>query len=239
MKLLACRPDHAVDQGFEHRAGRYLPALERPVGLQQVRREGQQLVQFVAVQAAEEFAFEGPGASRLQHLAARAALLEHRLRREHHASAPGDPADDADRFVAGVDDRPTLTTHDGWQRGIQIDLSPMAVRALFGVSMHALTKAVVGLDDLLPTRLRSLPEQLQHLDTWDARFDRVERWLADGLGDLGLVERDEAADRFTDRRVYKVAWKGRRKDKLLGSLTLRRIVEELKRGAQRAFPPYD
>ncbi len=95
-------------------------------------------------------------------------------------------------FVAGVDDRSTLTTHDGWQRGIQIDLSPMAVRDLFGVSMHELARSVVGLDALLPPALRSLPEELEGLRTWDARFDRVERWLAGRLG-----------DRDGDRRV---AW---------------------------------
>ncbi|MEQ8274051.1 MAG: helix-turn-helix domain-containing protein [Deltaproteobacteria bacterium] len=84
-------------------------------------------------------------------------------------------------FVAGVDDRSTLTAHDGWQRGIQIDLSPMAVRDLFGVAMHELTRTIVDLDALLPAKLRSLPEELQGLPSWEARFDRVERWLAGRL----------------------------------------------------------
>jgi AraC-like DNA-binding protein len=80
-------------------------------------------------------------------------------------------------FVAGLDERPALTTHDGWQRGVQLDLPATRARQLFGTSMDALHGQVLPLTELLRADDRALPEQLDDLAGWDARLDRVERWL--------------------------------------------------------------
>lgn len=96
-------------------------------------------------------------------------------------------------FVAGLDKRPTLTLHDGWQRGVQLDLPAASVRQLFGVPMDELSGRVVPLRELLRRDDRSLTDELDALPGWDARLDRVERWLADRL----------AAGPRVDRRV---AW---------------------------------
>ena len=49
--------------------------------------------------------------------------------------APGAarPKRHAGGFVAGLHDAPTLTEHDGWQRGVQINLTPAGARRLFGL----------------------------------------------------------------------------------------------------------
>ncbi len=103
------------------------------------------------------------------------------------------PSHFAGGFVAGLDDAPSLTTHDGWQRGVQIDLTPPAVRRLFGVSMEELARRVTPLNDLLRPEDRSLPERLASLGTWGARLDTVERWLE------GRIVRGAPVDR-------RVAW---------------------------------
>ncbi|MEO6599765.1 MAG: cupin domain-containing protein [Polyangiaceae bacterium] len=88
-----------------------------------------------------------------------------------------DPADEAKvttfrgGFVAGLDDRSTLTTHDGIQRGIQIDLTPTAARRCFDRPMSELLGQAVPLVDLLPCAERHLCERLAGLRDWDALAD--------------------------------------------------------------------
>jgi len=84
-------------------------------------------------------------------------------------------------FVAGLDDRSTLTTHDGTQRGIQIDLTPSAARRLFGLPLSELSGQVVPLSELLPRTERSLAGRLADLGSWDARLDVVERLLLERI----------------------------------------------------------
>jgi AraC-like DNA-binding protein len=62
-------------------------------------------------------------------------------------------------FVAGLDDSFSLTEHSGFQSGIQVNLTPLGARALFGVPAHELSRKIVDLTDLLPEQ-RSLAEKL-------------------------------------------------------------------------------
>jgi methylphosphotriester-DNA--protein-cysteine methyltransferase len=80
-------------------------------------------------------------------------------------------------FVAALDKRPVLTMHDGWQRGVQLDLSATGARRVLGVPMSELQGRVVALHELLRPHERSLPDELDALPTWQARLDRVDRWL--------------------------------------------------------------
>jgi AraC-like DNA-binding protein len=84
-------------------------------------------------------------------------------------------------FVAGLHDSFTLTEHDGVQRGLQVNLTPIGARLFFGIPMSELTGRVVALRDLLPKEHRTLAERLEALPSWDARFDLVERVLLDRL----------------------------------------------------------
>ncbi len=117
-------------------------------------------------------------------------------------------------FVAGIGDSVTVTEHDGYQSGIQIDLTPVGARALFGVPMDELAGTAVALTDLLPPSERTLAERLEALRDWDARFDVVERLLG------GLLERT------TDRSAV-VGWACSRLHATAGGVGVRELAREL------------
>ncbi len=73
-------------------------------------------------------------------------------------------------FVAALHDSHTLVEHDGRQEGIEVHLTPLGARALFGVPMHELTNRVVELDDLLGRRAHELIDRLWEADGWERRF---------------------------------------------------------------------
>jgi AraC-like DNA-binding protein len=85
-------------------------------------------------------------------------------------------------FVAGLDDRYTMTEHQGTQRGLQLNLTPLGARLFFGLPMSDLTGRVVHLSDLLPREHRTLTDRLQSLRDWDARFDLLEAIVTHRLG---------------------------------------------------------
>ncbi len=87
-------------------------------------------------------------------------------------------------FVAGLADSFTLTRHDGTQRGLQINLTPLGARALFGLPLSELAHRSLSLRDLLPREHRSLADRLASLPDWDARFDLIERLLTARTTDL-------------------------------------------------------
>jgi AraC-like DNA-binding protein len=84
-------------------------------------------------------------------------------------------------FVAGLDHQYTLTEHDGYQTGMELKLTPLGARTLFGVPMRELTGLVVPLADLLPRAHHSLADRLESARNWDARFDILERLLIDAV----------------------------------------------------------
>lgn len=90
-------------------------------------------------------------------------------------------------FVAGLDDNYTLTEHDGFQAGIQLNLHPLAARRLLGMPLRELRGKTVAFADLLPGH-RDLCEQLAELRSWDARFDRVERFLIERFADSSACD---------------------------------------------------
>jgi AraC-like DNA-binding protein len=118
-------------------------------------------------------------------------------------------------FVAGLGDSATVTEHDGVQRGIQIDLTPVGARALFGVPMDELAGAVVPLPDLLPRAWRTLAERLERLRGWDARFDVLERILAKSL------------ERMTPRSALVVTHACARLQAEGGNVEMRALAREL------------
>lgn len=84
-------------------------------------------------------------------------------------------------FVAGLGPGTTETIHDGLQRGIQIDLSPVQARRILGVPLSELAGQSVSLDDLLPVAERTLPEQIADAPDWEAKTAIAERWVLDRL----------------------------------------------------------
>jgi AraC-like DNA-binding protein len=85
-------------------------------------------------------------------------------------------------FVAGLDDRYTLTEHHGFQRGLQLNLTPLGARLFFDRPMSEIAGRVVQVSDLLPRGHRCATERLESLPDWDARFDFIEQLVADRVG---------------------------------------------------------
>ena len=77
-------------------------------------------------------------------------------------------------FVAGIDDQFSLVEHEGHQRGVQLNLTPLGGRLFFGIPMSHLAGRVVSLTDLLDLAHRHLADRLESLPDWDARFDLLE-----------------------------------------------------------------
>lgn len=92
-------------------------------------------------------------------------------------------------FVAGLSDRFTRTAHDGFQAGVQLDLTVLGAHRVFGFPMSELAHRVLPLDAVLDPEDRGLLTAMGEAPGWDERFDRLERWLLHRLArsrvDLG------------------------------------------------------
>ncbi len=82
-------------------------------------------------------------------------------------------------FVAGLHDSYAITEFTGTMSGVQIDFTPPGMRMLLGgMPMHELTNRIVHLGDVLGPAGRDLTEQLQDDVDWDARFERLDAFIA-------------------------------------------------------------
>jgi AraC-like DNA-binding protein len=102
--------------------------------------------------------------------------------------------------VGGLNDAPVAISHEGRQHGVQLDLSPLATRALLGVPAGALANQVVSLDDLLGDTATEMWERTWVAATWSERFEQLERVLVGRL----LRSRDDGAARV--RPELRWAW---------------------------------
>lgn len=90
-------------------------------------------------------------------------------------------------FLASLHDSPALTAYDGAQHGIEVNLTPLGARRLFGVPMHQLTNEVVDLDALWGRESAELCERLHDAEGWAPRLAMVEAFLADRLSEARPV----------------------------------------------------
>jgi AraC-like DNA-binding protein len=84
-------------------------------------------------------------------------------------------------FVAGLHERQVTTEHPGRSLGVQINLDPLAARALFGVPLDELADRSVPLAEVLAEPY--LVERLAEMPDWEARFALLDSALAPRLGD--------------------------------------------------------
>lgn len=117
-------------------------------------------------------------------------------------------------FVAGMDEIVAITEHDGFQRGLEVNLTPIGARLVFGVPMSELAGRVVPFRDLVPREHQSLVERLEEMPDWDARFDLIE----------DLFARRIAASRVS---TDVVAWAVRRIEDRGGALDIGALAREL------------
>lgn len=81
-------------------------------------------------------------------------------------------------FVAGVCDRPALTTHAGFQEGIGAHLSALGVTRLFGVPGSELANRCVSLDEVLGDEAAELVERLSAIPEPSRRVSVLQAVLA-------------------------------------------------------------
>jgi AraC-like DNA-binding protein len=84
-------------------------------------------------------------------------------------------------FVAGLTERFTLTEHTGYQAGIELRLTPLGARTIFGLPLSALAESVVQLREILPRAHRSLSDRLDSCADWHGRFAIVQALLLERI----------------------------------------------------------
>ncbi len=80
-------------------------------------------------------------------------------------------------FIAGFMPGWATTQFVGLQRSVQVYLTPLGAMTILGIPGRETAAHVVDLDDIAPTLSGSLPDQLHHAATWEARIRIVEDLL--------------------------------------------------------------
>lgn len=91
-------------------------------------------------------------------------------------------------FIAGLSDRFTLTTHEGVQEGVQIDLAPVAARLFCHTPLTEIAGRSLSLDELWPEAPETI-ERMREVPSWDARFDLLDAALARRWAEPGVPAR--------------------------------------------------
>jgi AraC-like DNA-binding protein len=112
---------------------------------------------------------------------------------------PRQPPGTFDTLIGGLHTAPALITHDGYQSGIQLGLTPLGARALLGMPAGALANLDLDASDVLGRFAGELRERVGGQRTWAGRFGVLDALLASRL-----ASRDEAAPGIRSEVGY--AW---------------------------------
>jgi AraC-like DNA-binding protein len=82
-----------------------------------------------------------------------------------------------DALIGGLHTRPAVVVHDGAQSGIQLTMSPLGARALFGLPAGELASIDLHAADLLGRLSDQINDRLRTAPTWAARFAVLDREL--------------------------------------------------------------
>jgi AraC-like DNA-binding protein len=104
--------------------------------------------------------------------------------REHTPTAPLR----LDSFVAGITDGPVLVGHGGSARCLQVDLTPLGARRLFGMPMSELANRTVPIDDVFGRFGRQLVQHVGDAPNWPARFALIDAAIRARLADTAAVD---------------------------------------------------
>jgi AraC-like DNA-binding protein len=114
-------------------------------------------------------------------------------------------------FVGGLYERQVTTEHPGRSLGMQVNLDPLAARALVGAPLHELANLTVPLDEILHAPF--LVERLAGARDWDSRFALLDETLAPRLADA--------------RPSGEVAWAWQRLRQTHGRIAIGELAAEL------------
>lgn len=115
--------------------------------------------------------------------------------------------------TGGLRSSPVLIEHGEVQHGVQLELTPLGTRALFGVPAGALAETVVDLDDVLGPAAGELLERLTSATTWADRFAQL----------AGVLERLARPAELPSAELG-LAW--RRLTASHGAVAVRELAEE-------------
>ncbi|MGW9299243.1 helix-turn-helix domain-containing protein [Streptomyces cyaneofuscatus] len=94
----------------------------------------------------------------------------------------GSPVTRFDGVAGGLMSRSVAVHHDGRQHGVQVSLTPLGARAVYGVPAAALAHRLVPLDELLGALGVELVDRLRVATTWAARFAVLDELLLRAVG---------------------------------------------------------
>jgi AraC-like DNA-binding protein len=100
---------------------------------------------------------------------------------------PGQAPGRYNALIGGLHTRPALVTHDGWQSGIQLGLSPLGARSLLGLPAGELAETDLDAADLLGPFAREIRERVRAESSWPARFAVLDRTLLSRIASAGPV----------------------------------------------------
>lgn len=89
--------------------------------------------------------------------------------------------------VSGLHRSPALIAHDGNQEGIEIELTPLGSRSLFGAPASELWDLSVELTDVVGAPGQELRERLQHDTRWEERFQICDEVLSGMYREVDVV----------------------------------------------------
>jgi AraC-like DNA-binding protein len=90
---------------------------------------------------------------------------------------PAQPPASFAALVAGLHASPVTIAYGHSQRGVQLDVTPLGARALFGLPAGVLASTVLGLDDLVGTGAIEWLDRLPAAASWSRRFAIVDDLL--------------------------------------------------------------
>lgn len=97
-----------------------------------------------------------------------------------HVAGHPDPRAPAEQYLAlvgGLHAAPALITHDGRQSGVQLAVSPLAARTLFGCPAGELAGLDVHAEQVIGPLAERVRQDLLAADGWAARFAVLDRLL--------------------------------------------------------------
>jgi AraC-like DNA-binding protein len=87
-------------------------------------------------------------------------------------------------LVGGLHTQPAAVHHDGNQYGIQLDVTPLGARALFGMPASEIATLTLPLDTVLGHRAGELMDRLRSASVWSRRFAVLDQILLHTLSEL-------------------------------------------------------
>ncbi|MGW2264153.1 helix-turn-helix domain-containing protein [Streptomyces koyangensis] len=94
----------------------------------------------------------------------------------------GSPVTRFGSVAGGLMCRSVAIHHDGRQQGVQVALTPLGARAVYGVPAAELAHRLVPLDELLGALAAELSDRLRSATTWAARFAVLDELLLRAVG---------------------------------------------------------